>query len=117
MLYLSLIHYIMVDQSSNYVSKELKINMASNVISIDVTPMETPGTIFTVRRYHTPLRVSYRNIRSDVNQEIRDYLCLKMAIFAITSTIGQEFPCPILLVFGALPRTALTYAYISQINQ
>lgn len=72
-------------------------------------PIENPGTIGLVERYHTPLRRSFNTIREMFNmKEVSDDECLHMAVYANNVTIGPEGLCPMLLVFGALPKPLLT---------
>lgn len=42
---------------------------------------------------------------------------LRMAYFALNSTVGPERLCPMLLVFGAIPRLALTTSSLSQFER
>lgn len=70
------------------------------------SPSESPGTIGIIKRYHATLRVSFTRISSDMDECVSDQDCLKMAVFALNSTIGREVLCPMLLVFGSIPRPA-----------
>lgn len=110
--------FLSVYQGSNYISKEFRSKAEAQGISIDEAPIETPGAIGLVERYHAPLRSSYRKIRSSMsNQEASDNECLRMATYAINSTMGTEGLVPILLVFGALPRPVRTSAAPDQLKR
>ena len=101
--------FLAVDQGSGYVSKEMKENVSAQGITLEEAPIETPGAIGVVERYHAPLRSAYTKIRQTLSKgDTNDHECLKMAVYANNSTMGPEGLCPMLLVFGALPRPART---------
>lgn len=77
-------------------------------VRLDEAPIETPGVIGTVERYHATLRLAYERIRRDLDRQSSDKECLEIAVFAVSCTTGPEGLCPTLLVFGAIPRPALT---------
>lgn len=108
---------IKVDQGSNYISRELRGELNANGIALEEAPIETPGAIGTVERYHAPLRLAFEKIRRDLGRDVADHECLRMAVFAVNSTIGPEGLCPILLVFGAIPRPARVGSSSSQIER
>lgn len=109
--------FLMVDQGTNYTSQELRGNLDAHGITLQEAPIETPGAIGTVERYHAPLRAAYERIRAEVKTGMTDDECLKMAVFAVNSTVGPEGLCPILLVFGAIPRPARTSPTITQLER
>ena len=99
--------FLTVDQGTAYVSKEMKNNIAAAGIVLEEAPIENPGTIGVVERYHAPLKRAYLKIRATLTKpDANDDECLQMAIYASNTTIGPEGLCPMLLVFGALPRPA-----------
>lgn len=95
-----------VDQGSAYISKEMRSNMETYGVRIREAPIETPGSIGIVERYHGPLRAAFERIWDDMDGCLTEADCLRMAIFSVNSTIGPEGLCPTLLVFGLIPRPA-----------
>lgn len=96
--------FLAVDQGSAYVSREMKMAMDASGIRVEEAPVENPGTMGIVERYHAPLRSAYTKIRDTLDKSTTDAECLQMAVYATNFTIGPEGLCPMLLVFGALPR-------------
>ena len=110
--------YLKVDQGSNYISNEMKANLSAAGITLEEAPIETPGSIGIVERYHAPLRKAYTKIRQDLlKKDCSDQDCLKMAVYACNATMGPEGLCPMLLVFGALPRPARTTPSPTQLQR
>lgn len=104
--------YLAVDQGSSYISSEFKTKAAAEGIVLKEAPIENPGSIGTVERYHAPLRASFTKIRESMDKsEASDADCLRMAVYAVNSTMGPEGLVPIysiLLVFDALRIPART---------
>lgn len=99
--------FLAVDQGSAYISKEMKSKAAAAGITMEEAPIETPGSIGIVERYHAPLRMAFTKLREDLRKdEATDDECLQLAVYACNATMGPEGLCPMLLVFGALPRPA-----------
>lgn len=109
--------HLSVDQGTKYVSKEMRENLAAEGVTLHEAPVENPGTIGTVERYHAPLRSAYNKIRMELSKETSDIECLRMAVFAVNSTMGPAGLCPILLVFGVIPRPARMNPSITQIER
>ena len=99
-------NYLAIDQGSSYISKEMKSNAEAAGISMIEAPIENPGSIGIVERYHAPLRRAYHKIRKSLGRETSDDECLQMAVYANNTTMGSEGLCPMLLVYGAIPRPA-----------
>lgn len=97
--------FLAVDQGKAYVSVEMKSTVNACGVRLEEAPIENPGSIGVVERYHAPLRTGYTKIRSSLYRTINDEECLQMAVFANNSTMGPEGPSPMLLVHGALPLT------------
>lgn len=74
--------------------------MEAALLQLKEAPIETPGAIGVVERYHAPLRVAYEKIRTVKTRETTDPECQSMAIFSINSTLGPEGVFPIVLAFG-----------------
>lgn len=75
-------------------------NVASQGIKIGTAPIETPGAIGTVERYHAPLRAAFESVEEDLRKrESRDHN-LRPAVFTVNSTVSPEGLCPALLYFG-----------------
>lgn len=71
-----------------------------------------------MERYHAPLRSAFNKIRESTDKsEANDHECLKMAFYAVNSTMGPEGLVPMLLVFGALPRPARTTPAPTQLHR
>lgn len=43
-------------------------------------PIDSPGTIHVVERYHVPLRAAFEKIKKDHGTNIPDNECLTMAV-------------------------------------
>lgn len=107
MTYMGPPDFLAVDQGSAYISDEMKRNLEATGIQLEEAPIESPGSIGIVERYHAPLRRAYKTLRESLNKEdTSDADCLRMAVYASNATMGPEGLCPMLLVFGALPRPA-----------
>lgn len=110
--------FLSIDQGSGYVSKEFRSKAEAAGIRLSEAPIENPGSIGIVERYHAPLRRAYQKIWKSLDRaEASDVECLKMAVYANNSTIGSEGLCPILLVYGALPRPARVTPSPSQVER
>ena len=108
--------FLAVDQGSAYISEEFKRNAAADGIIMEEAPIESPGSIGIVERYHAPLRSAYVKLRQTLSKgDVRDDECLRMAVYATNCTMGPEGLVPMLLVFGALPRPARTTPSPSQL--
>lgn len=66
--------------------------------------MESPGTIEVVKRYHEPLRADFERIKQEYGRSITDKECLKMAVCCVNETVGPEGYCPMVLIYGIVPR-------------
>lgn len=62
----------MVSHGSNYVSKELKVEMEASGIEIDEEPIEIPGAIGRVERYHAPLREAFDKVKKEAGKYTSD---------------------------------------------
>lgn len=110
--------HLSIDQGSNYISKEFEDNATAAGITILKAPIENPGTIGLVERYHAPLRRAFDTIRATFTRaEASDDECLHMAVYANNVTIGPEGLCPMLLVFGALPKPLRTSTSPNQLTR
>ena len=99
--------FLAVDQGSAYISKETNSNMEAAGIILEEAPIENPGSIGVVERYHAPLKKAYLKLRQTLQKgDTSDAECLQMAVYAANATIGPEGLCPMLLVFVAFPRPA-----------
>lgn len=110
--------HLAVDLGSAYISAEFRAKDAAEGIKFKEAPIETPGLIGIVERYHAPLRAVYTKIRESLDKsEANDHDCLKMALYAVNSTVGPEGLVPMFLVFGALPRPARTTPAPTQLQR
>lgn len=106
-----------VDQGTAYVSREMRENLSAEGVTIIEAPMETPGKIGVVERHHAPLRAVYVRIRSDLDRSMSYDGCAKMAFFSVNSTIRPEGLCPILLVYGVIPRPVRSTNCLTQLQR
>ena len=110
--------YLYVDQGSSYISKEMRANAEAAGIELKEAPIENPGSIGTVERYHAPLRRAYNKIRQSLDKgNTTNAECLQMAVYSNNTTIGPEGLCPMLLVYGAFPRPARTTPSPTQLER
>lgn len=89
----------MVYQGSNFISKELKLNLGANYINLKEVPIETLGSVGDVERYHAPLRSSYDKIRQEVDKFQSNEECLLLEFYPKNSTIVPKGLCLISLFF------------------
>lgn len=90
-------------------SKEFKSRAEAEGISIDEAPTEKPGLIGVVERHHAPLRSAFNKIQVTVGRSAANYdECLKLSVYPVNRVMGPEGLTYILLVFGALPRPAIS---------
>lgn len=50
-------------------------------VGLKEEPIENPGSIDKIERYHAPLRAAYEKIRSDNDKQSTGSECLKMDVF------------------------------------
>lgn len=117
LVYIGPTDFLMVDQGSNYTSREFMGNLESSGIFLDEAPLEAPGAIGTVESYHEPLRGTYQKIVLDFGKDTSDHECLRMTVFVVNGTVGPEDLCPILLIFGEITRPGRTSPSISQVDR
>lgn len=82
--------------------------LAASQIQIDRAPIQTPTTTGMVEQYHAPLHADDKRIHLDLGLTTTKEDCLTLVVHAVKSSIGAEVLCPILLVFGTVPRPART---------
>lgn len=73
-------------------------------MKIGEAPIENMGSMGAVGRYHVPLRSPFVKILERLDKTTTNADCHKMEVYATNYTMGLEGLCPMLLVFGALPR-------------
>ena len=123
------------DQGTQFVSPKLQAMAAEAGISCRPVGIEGAHAMGVGERYHAPLRKTFlklqktyqipsldtevpegsrgpgrprknpRKVTRSVNVE--DEFLLSIAVMAVNTTIGPEGLCPILLVFGAMPKLPL----------
>ena len=123
------------DQGTQFVSPKLQAMAAEAGISCRPVGVEGAHAMGVGERYHAPLRKTFlklqktyqipsldtevpegsrgpgrprknpRKVTRSVNVE--DEFLLSIAVMAVNTTIGPEGLCPILLVFGAMPKLPL----------
>lgn len=99
--YLGASDYLAVDQGSAFVSKskETNMNMVEEGIILEEAPIDNPGFIVIVERYHAPLRSNFDKLRQSLSKgEVSETYCLKISTYATNSTICPEGLCPMMLV-------------------
>lgn len=78
-------------------------------ITLVEAPIENPGSIGKVQRYHVPLRKYYMKLReTPENNEATDTDYLKVEAYVSNETMGSEGLFPMMLLFGALPHPVRT---------
>lgn len=80
MVYTGLPVYLTVVQGSAYTSREMRENLEASDVNPKEAPIETPGAIGTMERYHDPLRVTYEKLRKEMSGEYTDPERLQMAV-------------------------------------
>lgn len=79
-------------------------------VYLDVAPVEMPGAIETVNRYHTLLRLAYERIRGDNECQTSEQECLCIAAFSVTCAVGRGGLCRARFIFGAISQPPRTLA-------
>lgn len=64
-------YYLVVDQGSSYITKEIKSNLEASGVALDEALIETSGSIVTVEPHHAPLRCANNKVRSSLNKKTR----------------------------------------------
>ena len=123
------------DQGTQFVSPKLQAMAAEAGISCRPVGVEGPNAMGVGERYHDPLRKTFLKLQKTyqmpaLNQEvpegqkgpgrprknprkvtrsvnIDDEFLLAISVMAMNTTVGPEGICPILLVFGAMPKLPL----------
>lgn len=67
--------YLFIDQGSAYVSAEMRKTVSAAVTELMEAPVETPGRIGVVERYHAPLRVAYQKLREELPHDHTNHDC------------------------------------------
>lgn len=93
----------------------MKQSVASSGTELREAPVESPGNIGTVARYHAPLRAAFDRIKTDNNGRLSDRECLRMTFYTVNASTGPEGSCPMLLVYGILPLPPSTIPFPTQI--
>lgn len=106
-----------MDQGSAYISKEMRPNFQVAGVTLHEALIENPETIGVVEFYHAPLRAAYEKIRTELNKDVSDVECSKMAVYAINCTTGPEGLRPMLLGFGAILRASRSTPAPSQVQR
>lgn len=68
--------FVLVDQGSGFISREIREILEAVGITIREAPIETPGGIGTVKSYHAPLRYAYVKTSTEMPREYSDRECL-----------------------------------------
>lgn len=108
--YLESPDYLVVVPGSAYTSEKMIQFLSEFGVQLGGAPIETPGTIGTITKYHAPLRIAYENIRDVFGRITNVQNCLQMAIFTIRCTVRPKDLCSTLPVFGEPPRSVQMYS-------
>lgn len=84
----------------------MRANCQGDGVTFHEAGIENPGALGTFQRYHAPRRSTFLKIRAELGRETTARYCLQLAVFSVIATIGTEGLCPMLLVFGVIPRPA-----------
>lgn len=103
-IYVGMPDYLAVDDGSGFKSTKIHQNVEGAGVTLREAPMETPGAIGTVERYHALFRYAYEKIGKEMGRDFADKECLVMVVFAINYKVGTEGICTMLLVFRVIPR-------------
>lgn len=80
----------MVDQGTSSTSMEMKNWLGPHGFRLNKAPVETPGAIGIVGRYHAILRVTYQIIRQELDNQTGDHDCSQHTVFAVNCAVGPE---------------------------
>lgn len=92
------------DQCSSYISNEMRQNLEAARVRLNEAPVENSGKLALSNGISPALRAAYRKINAQIPQNITYAKCLNMAVFSTNDTVGPDGLCPILFVFGVIPR-------------
>lgn len=79
-----LLNLLDVDHGSAYTYEEMRSNVEAQDISLEVAPIETPGAIGTVERYHAPLRSAFGRIDRYLGATSSREHKLRLSVFQCT---------------------------------
>lgn len=82
--------YLVVDQGSAYVSCEMKRNAEASGLTLKEAPVDYPGTIVVVERYHAPLHAAFERIMSHYGGNVSNKECMRMSVYAVNSRVGPR---------------------------
>lgn len=95
---------IRTDAGTSFKSAEFRENATAYGIQLKAVPVEAHHSIGKVERAHQQLKRAFRIIKEE-SPESTDDECLQTALKCCNDTMGPNGLIPILLVFGAYPRT------------
>ena len=73
--------------------------------------VESHNALGVGERYHSFLRQIYRKVSAQFPAISEEY-ALSLSVKSMNETAGQNGLCPVLLVFGVLPRMPLSRMYL-----
>lgn len=95
--------HLALDQGTDYISDDMKHNVAGSNIQLTAALLHDPSTICIVERYDAPLRAAYYLIQMYVGHATCADDCLAMDVHAVNPTFERDGLCPNILMFGAIP--------------
>lgn len=133
------------DQGTQFVSPRFQKMAAEAGITCRPVGIEAPNAMGVGERYHAPLRKTFMKLQESYGMKpldemveelprgpgrprknarkitrpvgVKDEYLLDISIMCINSTVGPEGICPILLVFGAMPKLPLPSTLPSAVPQ
>lgn len=101
--------FIAVDQISLKISREIKTNMATTVITPETSSIENHKYIWVVERCNLPLCAGFTKLRPTLDKcDVKESDCLRIAVFTNNATMVPEDLWSIFPLFGALPLPGKT---------
>ena len=98
---------IHVDQGPQFTSEKWKSLLAAAGIQMEESGVESHNALGEGERYHSFLRQIYRKVCAQFPAASKEY-ALSLSVKSRNETAGQNGLCPLLLVFGVLPRMLLS---------
>lgn len=96
----------------------MRENLQVSAVRLEDAPIDTPGSIGLVERYHAPLCFDYTNICTTLSKNnAADAGRLRMSVLSVNATMRQGGPCPMLLLYGAIPSPSRKHASPTQLDR
>lgn len=100
--------YLLVEQESAYVSREMCERAEGCSVCLDKAHIENTKRNRNIWEVPWSIETEYQQIRTKPDRDESDYGWFKMPVCAIIATVGPAGLCSVLSAVGVVPRSAKT---------